>query len=397
MPRGMILLVSEQPMPNLLAAAERSFDLAEVALVESPERRAAGERLDTLLSNRGLKVRHVQVETAFATRPTAEAVRAIVAAEPHHWIVNITGGTKLMSIGAAAAAHEAGARDILYIDHAKGLGHWAFGNRRDFAVQPRLSLSEILKAHNWMGEEARRPEADEIALAETMLAAVNAETRQLWNILMVKVEQASRQGRGQARRWSPEPVDTNGVEGPHFWTPAQTTRAREGVRALCRAAAEAKAARFDGTNLEVDEDSFAFLSGGWLEVAVWDTFDRRKGELGLDDILINAKIRSSDGAHNEIDVLALQGRRMIIIECKTVRLTGKDVAQKGDSIVYKLEFLKRLGGLKTLPVLVSLDAVSKHQEPRFVEAGIALVDGVTAETLDAKLTKALSPEPAPAT
>lgn len=392
MPRGMILLVSEQPMPNLLVAAERSFDLAEVALVETPEMRSAGERLDTLLKNRGLKVRHVQVETAFATRPTAEAVRALVAAEPDHWIVNITGGTKLMSIGAAAAAHDTGARDILYIDHANGLGHWAFGNRPDFAVQPRLKLCEVLEAHSWTGQEVRCPQADEIALAEAMLAIMTAETRQLWNRLMANVERASRQGRS----WSPAGVEPDLVEGPHFWAPAQTTRARENVRALCQAAAEAKAATFDGKHLKVDEDPFEFLSGGWLEVAVWDALIRLSGKLGLDDIVINAKIRSSDGAQNEIDVLALQGRRMIIVECKTVRLTGQDVTERGAAIAYKLEFLRRLGGLKTLPVLVSLDEVPRHQKPRFVEAGIDLVDGVTAETLDAKLTDALSPELAPA-
>ncbi|MCX7865128.1 MAG: DUF1887 family CARF protein, partial [Novosphingobium sp.] len=126
MPRRMLMIVSEQPMANLLAACEPKLDVGEVHLIVSGEMQASGvgDRLADVLEKRKLACRWHSVSEPFQPEPTRNCAARLLADRPESWIVNLTGGTKPMAIGAYRAALDGGVRDIIYLDHDQGLLRW---------------------------------------------------------------------------------------------------------------------------------------------------------------------------------------------------------------------------------------------------------------------------------
>ena len=101
--KTLVQIVSRQTMPNLLAAmAVRPERIVHVC---TPAMKSASSNLSRAYSDAGLQVQVVEKDVAVhsAMSEVFECVKG-VAAECPDAVVNFTGGTKLMSIGAYGAA-----------------------------------------------------------------------------------------------------------------------------------------------------------------------------------------------------------------------------------------------------------------------------------------------------
>lgn len=146
-------LVSEQPLPNLLAALAVKPD--RVVLLQS-----ASKRFDTVVRNlrrasESAGLRHATHPLALASpNPTPDDVIAALDACPTEWrptLLNLTGGTKLMAFGAQtwAARH---ATPAFYVDTAGKrfiqVGEHPLPPLPELTATARtLDLSLVLAAH----------------------------------------------------------------------------------------------------------------------------------------------------------------------------------------------------------------------------------------------------------
>ncbi|TQE98136.1 MAG: DUF1887 family protein, partial [Spiribacter salinus] len=89
-----------------------------------------------------------------------------------------------------------------------------------------------------------------------------------------------------------------------------------------------------GTEVDfLDAERTSFVNGGWLEEYV---YHRLKDE-AVDDVALGVEGTwdGTNGARNELDVVAVHANRLLVVECKTLR-HGRDVAAD-DQHLYKLD------------------------------------------------------------
>jgi len=168
--RAMVALVSGQRMQNVIPCFQKGLEFAEVHLVRSREADVAGSSMarawrdtrDTLANAAAVHDAEPAID-AYDVRPARETVRAIIehlyarGLEP---VVNFTGGTKCMAVGAYLAAVEAGCV-ALYVDTQNERLLWYFPDGRVIAGPfdlKRVDISLYLKAYGLTVSQHGRPE-----------------------------------------------------------------------------------------------------------------------------------------------------------------------------------------------------------------------------------------------
>lgn len=122
-----------------------------------------------------------------------------------------------------------------------------------------------------------------------------------------------------------------------------------------------------------DEEDRAFIAGGWIEYL---TADLIRGQ-NCRDISLSVEIakgtqRAKAKTYQEIDVMAMQQQQLLIVECKTVN--WKNVADASEAI-YKLSALSDIGGLNTKAAFVSLYDLPEAAKTRAAEHHIQVIAG----------------------
>lgn len=116
--------------------------------------------------------------------------------------------------------------------------------------------------------------------------------------------------------------------------------------------------------------------GGWLDLLVADKLrsipEVRDVSVGV--CFEKSSLRAGKAARNELDVMALAGTALLIVECKTVNWEKNRDASPLEAI-YKLAALANIGGLNTRPLFVSLYDLPDSAITRAKENGIELISG----------------------
>lgn len=333
METNLIQLVSEQTMPNVISALAlrpASMVLLHTDLTErhcSWITRAlseAGFSVPTELVSLGRSPDHVA--TAHAVR-TALQTASTVGVKP---VVNVTGGTKLMSIGAFAAAHTAKV-SCFYLDAATRRIHAGTAVTlpgplddpvKAFAIAAEcLSVSVIATAHGvdqvtagrdpagWSAaaeilasdrfvegsvhdfalsclNEGKRLPADYVRLLNTPLDAL---PEALLEVLATHGQIVSRDERWYL--WHPDP------ECIHRWAAGERFT---------------KQVYFQATSPL--QEMIAFLSGGWWELTVLD--DARRSNRFRDIRWSPRCVRADGELQIEEDILAVEDLNLAVISCK---------------------------------------------------------------------------------
>lgn len=125
-------------------------------------------------------------------------------------------------------------------------------------------------------------------------------------------------------------------------------------------------------------ESAKIVAGAWLDILVAETL-RQLPELNFRDICVNVSFSKSTQRQgrvtfNELDVMALYGTNLLIVECKTVNWDNNKDASPLESI-YKLAALADIGGLNTHAVFVSLYELPDNAKTRAAENNIIVIDG----------------------
>jgi len=366
-------LVSDQPTPNLTPALDQAFRPDEVILLFQPEMQQRAEWLKAALQPAGIRVATWPVDHHWNIDHIKERVLDLLATDDTNIALNISGGSRPMSI----AAHEVfTALDlpVFYVHAERDQVVWINPAGRDaFEIEDRIRLPQFLQAHGVKAEAANREPVSQCwrNLTHSIVAEIDrfGDTLGTLNYLAAKADN---------RQLSVKiPSDKMG------WQALNTLIDRFEDAGLLRCERDYlifpnEAARF-------------FVNGGWLEHFVFSTVHHLRGQLPhIHDVaqgLTVTRGEKPDAVYNELDVAFLNDNSLYLIECKT-----RQFHQGGSEAIYKLDALtEKLGGLRARSMLVSWQPLNKADHKRAARDHIGLCVGRDLQQLERFITRWVQP------
>ncbi|WP_373746790.1 Card1-like endonuclease domain-containing protein [Neisseria dentiae] len=350
-----VCLVSDQAVPNFVPVLDKDFRPQEVVLLVTEQMQAGADALaEVMRKSCGVKVRQLAVADAYDMAQVGERVFALLCdMDKEQVALNVTGGTKLMAIAAFAMFKEAGypsfyftadSNEVLLLDN----------NERLLLQPPKIKIEDYLMLHGYparhkLQKQLAHPEwlpfAEELVRAHGSLGQelgrLNFEISQTdKRVLKCKVPAGAV---ARNMQYLLNLLEENGL-------------ARQQGDCLLFAGEEAK----------------QYAAGGWFEDYVFQT---AKSLPGVQDIALNVQIENAKEQvfqHNELDVLLLVGNVLHVLECKTANFATHE--DKAEEALYKLESLKKLGGLRTKAMLLSYRELTGKIRNRAMGAQIGIIE-----------------------
>ncbi len=329
----LLCLLSDQHIPNLLSV--HHFRPDRLVLVETPTMRGKAKDLLAALRLGGLDFAsddrcHVQPleaeDTLDSVRKCLQHAHGRYPAET--WIVNLSGGTKPMSIAAYEFSKEVRACPI-YVNIQKPN---VMLNLDGLDPEPciyRPTIREFLAGYGF--EFRRKPE--DIANAEE-------RARTWWTCAARIAKECPRQSllclgdlQDPAVKKRCDDARDRGLElAPGVLAP-EDSELRKELAALfsLRDAPEGLCGKLDKYGVD-------FLTGGWLEVFLWQLLQRHADALRIWDVRLGihpAKIGVK--TDSDFDVAFMHDYRLCMVECKS----GSQEHDPGAEILHKVEAVVR--------------------------------------------------------
>jgi hypothetical protein len=362
-----LCLVSEQTTPNLLPVIDPSWRPRRVVLATTPRMQPAAATLRDVLRKKvpGLVIETLSLPDAYDYLALSDAFLEFLAENANAGTValNVTGGTKLMAV-AAQQVFAAGGQPVFYVnidsDEVIIIGERAPSQ----PLKASLKVHEFLNAHGFQVEEQQRPVVtrDQRDLAARVIDHVGAHGAAMGTLnWLAASDSARRQLRAELSDRDTDSIALRELIG--LFEQAGQVSLRGG-----------RQLQFP------NEASRSFVNGGWLELHALKAIEDLRGvDQGITDIALNLKLVHPDGkTKNEIDVAFLYRHTLHLLECKTANLAteGSSGADKATEALYKLEALRKIGGLRTRAMVLDYrGALSAHgaNRDRARSAGIEIV------------------------
>lgn len=294
--RPHIILIGAQTIPNLLPAIQlRPRHAVMISTLDLNVGDGAAHPADCLrdcLHQLGITSERVDVETGFDVAEVRKAVREALQRHPDA-IVNITGGTKLMMLGAGQAAGDAES-PMLYLDTLHGAIHVFVGQRRaQFDLTASADLRLTLAAHGWRARDYRRFSEEDAKEARWLL-----ETLPEWWAIRRRLKSDT----------TPQPFPVESKSMRRFFNHLHESKA-----ARVQYQQEFAALTF------VDNRRAKFYAGdGWIAAFVAGELHKAGAEEVVTDLKVVPRVAGdAPRLEEEVDVAAIKGGRAAFISCKS--------------------------------------------------------------------------------
>ncbi|NLX98470.1 MAG: DUF1887 family protein [Rhodopirellula sp.] len=335
--RVLLCLLSDQHVPNLLSIHHYRPD--RLVLVESAamQRREVAANLLAALELGGLDYRdqagveRVHIEPLEAEDDLDAVRRTLRRAYGRYpgaeWIVNVTGGTKPMSIATFDFFAGLIRRDVLsgrlvYTNVSRPARIIDLENHTTEECSHRLSTRQFLAGYGFESRkaDAKLDEGESRARAWWDCARTIARHAGSEPLLALNDEDRKR-SRDKGLTLRPEHFRTNHPETVNAIAECLSLEKENGVLAG-----------------RLDKYGVQFLTGGWLEVFLWGLLERAAGDLGIWDVRLGLEVgRKGDTVGNDFDVSFMRAHGLCMVECKS----GSQGHDPGGDILYKMEAVTR--------------------------------------------------------
>jgi hypothetical protein len=414
-----VCIVSQEPLANLIPILQNDVKNGSALLLVSPAMKTSirAAHLQRFLEARGIECHLIDLDDSDLTTLSASANGArdwlLANAQHSHWWVNLTGGTKLMSREIEHALEPYANATLLYVDSGRSRIHLLRSNTSDryhnlIGVNDYL-LAQGFKANGralsdqpWYRQQSRqfqplidamlslcagRYSGGDLAAASNQLAALNVAAQQVIKDRDLKQplqQETAIQGPVECRsdywreRFQPQFPRRIAEQAPG--APPKT---RGGVlfslgeaqspllEALVAAGALVAGAADEGRYAFADIAPTLLIGGAWLE---WYAMAQARS-LGFGDEhvkhgqeVLPTTVRQTRYNKNELDLVLVHEARMLIVECKTVRMQGQ--SDKVSDAIYKLEYLRdNVGSARAQAVLVSANPLQDDELGRLRALG----------------------------
>jgi len=356
-----LMIATGQNLANLIPALQ--CRAREVWVLRTPAMKDSAAHLATALKARGVEVQLIDFADDDVTRLHAQAEQLAQRVGPRPVVVNLTGGTKLMTLAlvqtlAADLQTAPGAAEphLVYCDTAHRRLDWLAPQPRTEPMQPVLKIDDVLLAQGYRrqggsgGAEAAdwQRRAGERATLTRWLGDKAQDIGRFFGALNVLAQRAL-------------PADDK-------FLPAQELRYTPGGAAadLLRLAREAGLLSWDGRADIVfnDRNAAEYLGGGWVEEYAGFKFSGARANGGWAPRLRIEHVDSR--TTNELDGVLVHDNRLLLVECKAARTD-----QAFADWVYKTSQLARsVGGQLARPLLLTAREVDDAHRQRAREYGV---------------------------
>jgi len=352
----LVSLVSDQTIPNIIVTMHFRPDYLLLISTDLMEKRGKSQAILDTLAKRGLDYSHacntIQVgENSIVDLQNKVTQWLSQRPEEYHFIVNLTGGTKLMSIAAYDLFTDFGS-EMVYVPIPKNEYLMPFPKRRPKEPVPlieRLSVAEYLTAYCL--KITNEAQLDGYA---TQIDARKETTLFLYNrYLDVR----------PLLKWFGDllrPIKKNALKKGYRFSNRFQAKNESQKQLLSMLG-------FDHMGEEVSktihESEWNYLRGGWLEERLFLAV--RSVLPPSADIQIGIQVQDLHGNRNEFDVIFTCENVLYLIECKSLG-APESGEQEGaatiNAFLYKLGALRQRFGLtpKAFLATTSEDVLDNH-------------------------------------
>jgi hypothetical protein len=330
-------MVSDQPAPNLLPAVDNTLGPKDkkIILLVSQQMQKKADGLQNVFKKYNLTTEIIQIQDAYNFSEIQEQLLSCITRyEDKNLILNLTGGTKIMTI-AAQSIFEMDKKPMFYVKEQDNsvLILQEGKEKSHIPLDKKLKIQDYLLAYGYKSE-----------LSEGILYNYTDFTFELINNIQ-KYENAVSKINSYiynmrdkfALTFIREPDD-------------------DGITHLLNLCHKFDLLTFDKHQFTFhDEQARRYITGGWLEEHVYGCI-QQIGKQKIQDKVLNITIKSlPQSVENELDVVVLANNYLHIIECKTANIGNS----KDSDVLYKLNTLKHRLGLKTKSMLVGYRYIDK--------------------------------------
>lgn len=336
----LVCLVSDQHIPNLLTVKAIRPDYLVLVITDRMKKKLP-LFLDALAAGgldyyRKYSVTEIKKENSFDE--IRMSLTAAHASDPdREWILNITGGTKPMSIGAYMFAREHGFRALYIVENDQQNAIDLTGGKALSLAGQHVTTAEFLAGYGYKilnprALERQNQQARDLMGLSALLTA-HHDDRDLSNCLG---RLQGMKGNANGNAWEKEKYNQYDKKG--------LVLSRDDPVFLRNSVIRKEIAQKFGLSEErenlighLDKKAAEFLTGKWLEYFVFGLLSPLEPEYvrclqsGL------SFGHSGDGENNELDVSFMTERKLCMIECKT---GSQGYDPKGDQVIYKTEAIK---------------------------------------------------------
>ncbi len=361
-PQIHLLLVSQQPIPNITPLLDERYRPDEVILLVSPDMQQRCHYLEALFSQRGIRSTRWPIQDPYDIEALRDQIMDLLAVYEHrHIALNATGGTKPMSI-AAYEVFRADNKPIFYVHPERDKLIWMYPKQAAVDLADRLKIPEYLLAYG--ARVVKTGTTLGVPALQRQLTAYIIENLPIYAYPLSQLNYFAAQATNNRQLLSPDLGDS--VQSGAFMDLLDVF-INAGFVTLSR-----NRLRF------TDEASHFYVNGGWLENHVYGVCLNLKKNCGIQDIARSVEVErnvNQQTVNNEIDVALLKDNRLFLIECKTQRYQGSHnrMPDQGTGTLYKLDSLTDLlGGIQAKAMLVSYNGLPEHNVVRAGELKISL-------------------------
>ncbi len=312
MKKILVSLISEQTIPNIIITAYYKPDILWFISTERMEKERKTECVENTLRLKGLLPPTKNLEKIIVDQDSLtdcmNKIESLIekVSNEVEYIVNITGGNKVMALAAYEIFREIGQKVVIdYIPLGKNELVQIFPRKKPLKIceiRERLNLEEYLCSYGFRIQNKNKIED-------------------------IKTKAFSRK---DSTRWildNYEPL--KGVLG-FLYKNLKDARNQKSYRLSAtfdRDLASIEKEMFNRHNFEIKDrliskdiakDEIAYLTGGWFEVFVFNVVYNLVLDNILDDAMIGVKIESLTGTSNDLDIAFMKDNRFYHIECKTL-------------------------------------------------------------------------------
>jgi hypothetical protein len=340
-------LVSKQPLPNLIPALDQNLRPQKVVLFTTNDMARESKALSQILTQMKCKVSKKDISPYDVKNINSVFLDAIAEHEEESIALNVTGGTKIMSLRAFDCFRDLYEKKeqglVFYVDTANNQYIGLFPDSKSSPLPDVLKVEDYLKAYGYQ-------------IIDSSPIQVPKEEQKLAKFL---VDNSQRLDRAIGNL---NFLASNAKGGQLFASIPENILGHEPSLEILQAFQKAQLLSFDNGKLIFrDEDARFFANGGWLEQYTLSQCNKLKGEGKIFDHKANAQVITKGVTKNEFDLVFTVKNKLRIIECKTSNLHRDSDKQ---DISYKITALKdQVGGVFGKAMLVSY-----HQpKPEIIE------------------------------
>lgn len=379
-----ICLVSQQAAANLLPALDPALKPEKIILVVTAKMQRQASHLTAVLKENAIQAELLQLSNEQDFHQVENELLELAARlEGSAVTLNITGGTKLMSVAAQSVAQASGWH-MFYVDADTDRAIWLGQDKTPpHPLQEQLKLRHYLRSYGV--ELTSKPNRSQASAAQQLLTQTLVE--QVGSLeASISVLNALAQD-AENRRSLSAPMNEWQLDS-------------RSLNVLLRYFEDASALSVQGDRIQfASEAARDFVKGGWLELHAIQAVHQVTGPLGVRDKAMGLEVQDvATQTRNELDIAFMARNRLFVIECKTARIDrpqgqgDRTAPPKANDTLFKLaENCRRIGGLGTRGMLVSYRKLHEPEMKLAKALGIEVVAGADIARLPEKLKHWVQP------